>query len=143
MRCAGAGGHAVRLVADVLVLVAALFAWAVLEDSASRADLLFGASLVGHLLQTLLCADQVRAVHAWDFDFIAVLVEFAVVQAWAVGLLDTGAVEHDLAGRALATDVAACASLGRALELRRQMVARPVAEAVGRFERRHALDLMW
>jgi hypothetical protein len=64
------------------------------------------------------------------------------VQAWTVGLLDTGSVEHDLASWALATNVAAFASLGWALELGGQMVAGPVAEAVGRLERRHALDLM-
>ena len=61
------------------------------------------------------------------------------MQAWTVRLLDTGSVEHDLAGWALATDVASGASLGWALELSRQMVAGPVAEAVRRLERRHAL----
>jgi hypothetical protein len=142
VRWAGAGGHAVGLVADVLVLVTAALAWAVLEDAASRADLLLSAGLVGHLLETLVCADQMRAVDAWDFNSLAVLVEFAVVQARAVRLLDAGSVQHDLAGGALTADVAAGATLGRALELRRQVVACPVAEAVGRLERCHALNLM-
>jgi len=92
----------------------------------------FEAGLVGEFLETLLCADQMCAVHARDFNLLSELVEFAVVQAWAVGFLDAGTVEHDLAGGALATDVAGSATLGWALKGGGQVVTGPVAEAVGR-----------
>jgi hypothetical protein len=81
---AGAGWYAVGFVADVAVLVAGTFAWAGLEGTASGTDnVWFAVMMVDHLLHAFMCADHVCAVYAWYFNLLRVLVEFAVVVAWA------------------------------------------------------------
>ena len=86
--------------------MAGAFTWACLEGTASSADNIWFAFLVDHLLQTVTCADHVGADEAWDVNLLRVLVEFAVVEAWAGGFLDTSTVHHDCTGWALATSVA-------------------------------------
>jgi len=80
---AGAGWDTVRLVADVGVLVAGTFTWAGLEGTAGRAGNCWCALVVDNLLHAFICAEHVSAVDAWDFNLLVVLVEFAVVVAWA------------------------------------------------------------
>lgn len=142
---AGAAWHAVGLVASVSVVVASTFAWAMLECTSVCAELMFEAVSCNSLLHSLYCADHVSAVYSWQCNAFAVLVEFAFVQTWAVGLLDASAVVHYCTSWALATLVALLAGWDWAIHFNviGHVVACSVAEAVGWNQWMSTNDLQW
>jgi hypothetical protein len=79
-----------------------------LEGTSAGTDNVWFACMVDDLLHSLVCADHVCAVDASNFNLLIVLVEFAVVEAWARAFLDAGAVVHDSSSGALATLVTGC-----------------------------------
>jgi len=127
---AGAFWCACGFVAGVSVFVAGAFAWACLEGSSASAYDSWLAVFINRFLDTLVSTDHVRALYAWNWYLLLILVEFAVVQAWAVHLLDASAVQHDCSFWALATSVALRAALGWTRFQLRHMIAGLVAETL-------------
>lgn len=128
---AGASWFACGLVACVLLVCAATLAWAQLELTAGGADNVWFAFLVDNLLHAFRCADHVCAVDVINCNSIVGLVEFALVVAWTVDLLDALATEHDCTGRALTTAMTFGASESWALGCSfSKAVASSVAQAL-------------